>query len=72
MAQAGKGFPMSYFEEYECGCVSNLRPSKRDLLGYCAIHGKDRRYIHTDRAFNKTAVQKMQQAIKEKKERDKG
>ena len=36
---------MSYFEDYKCGCVSCIVKSKRELLGYCGVHGDDRREV---------------------------
>lgn len=35
-----------YFEEYGCGCVSEVVRYKRDLLGYCGKHGNNRRHVH--------------------------
>lgn len=35
-----------YFEEYSCGCVSEIVRRKRDLTGYCGTHGNDRRHVH--------------------------
>lgn len=35
-----------WFEEYRCGCVSEVVKRKRDLLGYCGKHGEDRRHVH--------------------------
>jgi len=32
-----------WFEEYRCGCVSEYVKYKKDLLGYCATHGENRR-----------------------------
>jgi len=37
-----------WIEGYNCGCSSEAR-YKRDLLGYCAIHGDDRRELHNVR-----------------------
>ena len=35
---------LGWWEEYDfCGCVSEVVPHKRDLLGYCGRHGGDRR-----------------------------
>lgn len=28
-----------WFEEYSCGCISNIKRVKSELLGYCATHG---------------------------------
>ena len=36
---------IGYFEEYECACISKCVRFKKDLLGYCADHGRDRRQI---------------------------
>lgn len=36
---------IGYFEEYACGCVSDTEKRRKDLLGYCAIHGDDRRRV---------------------------
>ena len=33
---------LGWFEHYRCGCVSETFKRKRDLRGYCAIHGADR------------------------------
>ncbi len=32
-----------WFEEYRCGCVSEYACLKKDLCGYCPIHGETRR-----------------------------
>lgn len=37
---------MPWFEEYKCGCVSEVVKTKRELEGYCGKHGSDRRHIH--------------------------
>ncbi len=37
-----------YFEEYACGCVSQIVRYKKDLVGYCAKHGSDRRKVWPD------------------------
>lgn len=36
---------IGYFEEYACGCVSDTEKRRKDLLGYCATHGDDRRQV---------------------------
>ena len=36
---------VTYVEYYRCGC-SFAAAFKRDLLGYCQIHGEDRLQIH--------------------------
>jgi hypothetical protein len=39
-----------FFEEYRnCGCVSGLAKSKKDLLGYCKNHGSERTRIYDQR-----------------------
>lgn len=37
-----------YFEDYACGCVSEIVRYKKDLLGYCGQHGDSRRYVWPD------------------------
>lgn len=37
---------IGWFEEYSCGCVSDIVKRKKDLIGYCGIHGNDRRRIY--------------------------
>ena len=39
---------IGWWEEYACGCVSETVKRKRDLLGYCGIHGADRRHVHPE------------------------
>ncbi len=34
-----------YMEEYRCGCTF-VAKLKRDLIGYCAYHGHDRRNVY--------------------------
>lgn len=34
---------LGWFEEYRCGCVSEITRFKKDLLGYCSRHGENRR-----------------------------
>jgi hypothetical protein len=41
-----------YFEDYRCGCVSETARYKKDLLGYCSIHGEGRRQIWPDVEFD--------------------
>lgn len=41
---------IGWWEEYKCGCVSKTVRFKKDLLGYCAIHGEDTRYVHPELA----------------------
>jgi hypothetical protein len=36
---------IGFFEEYTCGCVSDTSKRQKDLLGYCATHGADRRRV---------------------------
>jgi len=33
-----------WFEEYRCECVSLYVERKRELLGYCPVHGETRRH----------------------------
>jgi len=40
--------PIGWFEEYACGCVSEIVKYKKDLIGYCPDHGDDRRNIYPD------------------------
>ena len=42
-----------WWEEYRCGCVSDFVKRKKDLLGYCAIHGEDTRHIWPPMRFVK-------------------
>ena len=35
-----------WWEEYPCGCVSDIVRLKRELVGYCPKHGGDRRHTH--------------------------
>lgn len=37
-----------WFEEYGCGCMSNVVRRKADLLGYCGKHGDSRRNLYRD------------------------
>jgi hypothetical protein len=30
---------VGWFEEYRCGCVSDVVKRKKELLGYCGQHG---------------------------------
>lgn len=39
---------VGWWEEYECGCVSSTERRKKDLLGYCAKHGNNRRHVHPE------------------------
>jgi hypothetical protein len=34
-----------YFEEYKCGCLSEVVKRRKDLMGYCEKHGSDRRTV---------------------------
>jgi len=34
-----------WFEEYECGCVSDTVRTRSELLGYCGQHGGDRKGV---------------------------
>jgi hypothetical protein len=44
---------IGYFEEYACGCVSDTEKRRKDLLGYCATHGADRRAVFKQWALNR-------------------
>ena len=35
-----------WFEEYSCGCVSDVVRTKRELVGYCGKHGSNRRHVY--------------------------
>ena len=37
---------VGWFEEYKCGCVSEIVKVKKDLLGYCYKHGDSVRHVH--------------------------
>lgn len=34
-----------WWEEYKCGCLSDVVARKADLLGYCPVHGYDARRV---------------------------
>lgn len=34
-----------WLEEFKCGC-SNVTATKREALGYCPIHGEDKRHSY--------------------------
>lgn len=38
-----------WWEDYECGCVSKTVKRKKDLLGYCPVHGETRRQVWPDK-----------------------
>lgn len=38
-----KAIRLKWFEDYSCGCVSQVVERKKDLPGYCEKHGNDRR-----------------------------
>lgn len=40
-----KEIKIGWFEEYGCGCVSEVVKLKKELIGYCAKHGNDRRQV---------------------------
>ena len=41
---------MKWFEEYEgCDCSSDIVFNKKELLGYCALHGGNRRHAFSVR-----------------------
>jgi len=42
--------PIGYIESYKCGCSSEVVRYKKDLRGYCPIHGENRLYVFTERA----------------------
>ena len=50
-----KAINNGWFEEYACGCVSEIVKLKIDLPGYCGTHGADRR--GTFRVKNGVAIQ---------------
>jgi DNA polymerase bacteriophage-type len=35
-----------WFEEYECGCISDPVRTKKECVGYCPKHGNDTRRVH--------------------------
>lgn len=53
MRKDGRLEVKGYFEDYRCGCVSKTVKRKKDLLGYCATHGDDRRHVWPDVEFPK-------------------
>lgn len=36
---------MRFFEEYACGCTTP-QASKKNLVGYCAIHGREGKHVY--------------------------
>lgn len=38
--------PEGWFDEYRCGCVSEVVRFKRELTGYCGKHGDNRRHVY--------------------------
>lgn len=49
---------IGWWEEYRCGCTGQTEKFKKDLLGYCATHGDDRRYIHPEVIWVEKKVKK--------------
>jgi hypothetical protein len=47
-----------WFEDYSCGCVSESVERKRDLLGYCAVHGNERRYVWPESMESETVIKR--------------
>jgi hypothetical protein len=39
---------LGWFEEYGCGCISETVKRRKDLLGYCGQHEKNRKRIFPD------------------------
>jgi hypothetical protein len=39
---------MKWYEEYRCGCVSELVNRKSDLCGYCPKHGDNRSHVYKE------------------------
>jgi hypothetical protein len=59
MAKNAKGPERGWFEDYTCGCVSDIVRFKKDLLGYCGQHGTDRRQIrHVNHPAMKSAARR--------------
>ena len=40
---------IAYWEDYACGCVSEVVWDKKKLLGYCGTHGDKRRHVYAER-----------------------
>lgn len=57
-----KSHGVGFFEEYICGCVSDTKKRRSDLLGYCAIHGTDPRHVYE----HKIAKQARKRALAKK------
>jgi len=56
-------------EVYLCGCDSPTVRRKRDLLGYCPVHGEDRQeLLHNGGPGNRKTLERMLAALKEVKE----
>lgn len=53
MRETKQGIPkrIGWWEEYNCGCVSETVKRKKALGGYCPKHGDDRRHVHPDYKF---------------------
>lgn len=45
MSERKESGARGWWEDYACGCVSQTVLRKRDLLGYCPIHGENRRNV---------------------------
>lgn len=43
-----------YRELYGCGCVSGRADRKRQLMGYCPLHGQSRTALWTEDDDNET------------------
>lgn len=41
-----KIYLVGWFEEYKCGCVSDVVKIKKDLSGFCPKHGNDVKKIY--------------------------
>ena len=54
--------PIGWWEEYKCGCVSEIVKRKKDLPGYCGKHGEDARHKHPD--FSEKDMKKLRETIK--------
>lgn len=44
---------IGWWEEYPCGCISETLTFKKDLLGYCDIHGGSTIHVYPEEITGK-------------------
>ncbi len=68
---ARKAAGWGWFEEYRCGCISDVTRVRRDLPGYCPKHGDNRRGMFRDTKIGAMQTERTKTAPRGREENGK-